>query len=283
MLNINQVFAFPSFLGADSILSDYPHLKKSDVAEAQVSTSTALLKQSPSNTAETVTQLLYGEPISIIKKSDSWYFVVSIIDAYTGWIPMHQVSDDISIPTHQVTAPSSHVYAEPSLKSEPLKTLPMNAYITITGHSTNKFLPMDNGDWIYQSHVEQINTAAADPIAIALSFLGTPYLWGGRSRFGIDCSGLVQISLAACGSRVHRDTGPQYKTIGRTLTDSEIPQHGDLAFFPGHVGWMLDNERLLHANATHMAVTIDPIEEVIRWVSAETDQEPFLGFKRLSV
>jgi cell wall-associated NlpC family hydrolase len=98
---------------------------------------------------------------------------------------------------------------------------------------------------------------------------------------GIDCSGLIQVSLSACGYRVLRDSGSQFHSIGSALGDKELPRRGDLAFFPGHVGFMIDGLHLLHANATNMAVTVDALDDVIEWVRAEGAENPFLGFRRL--
>jgi len=207
--------------------------------------------------------------------------VVSVIDGYLGWLDQGVVSPDVNEPTHRVSAPLSHVYSAPDLKSKPLSTLVMGSYVNVTGSSQNRFMPLDDGGWVFENHLAIIGKYADDPITTAESLIGAPYLWGGRSTLGVDCSGLVQIALASCGYRVHRDSGPQFLSLGRPLKKTETPLRGDLAFFPGHVGWMLDSVHILHANATHMAVTVDTIDAVTKWITGETDEPPFSGFRRL--
>ena len=282
MNNPDQAFALPEFNDPQGLLKSANHLSSCDTASHQVSASVALLKEQPSRSSETVSCLLYGEPVYVQQEQEDWANVISVIDGYHGCVETSSLTRDIHKPTHQVSAPLSHIYSAPSLKSEPLKALPMGAFVTITEPDKDKFLPLKEGGWIYNRHLDKTGAVTNDPVGVALSFLGSPYLWGGRSRLGIDCSGLVQVALAACGVRTHRDSGAQFGSLGRSLEQHETPKHGDLAFFPGHVGWMLDDTRLLHANATHMAVTIDPLEDVIRWGASETDKPPFSGFKRIT-
>ncbi|UTW58709.1 C40 family peptidase [Kordiimonas sp. SCSIO 12603] len=283
MNNVTQAFGFPDFLDPKGLLETAAHLSLKDEASHQVSEPIVLLKEAADIHAETLSCLLYGEPVYLEKAETDWAFITSLIDGYRGWVEISSLSQTLQKPTHQISAPLTHIYAKPSLKSRPMQAVPMGSYLTATtGAEENKFLPLADGNWVYSKHLDEIGAVTADPVGIALSFLGSPYLWGGRSRLGIDCSGLIQISLAACGIRTHRDSSAQFNSLGRLLEQHETPRHGDLAFFPGHVGWMLDDTRLLHANATHMAVTIDPLEDVIRWVASETGKPPFSGFKRLT-
>jgi len=263
------------------IMQDQARLIDSILIDAQVTSVVAPLKIDPEAESETLTYVLYGEPLQVLAETGSWQLVVSVTDGYLGWIDQRSVSGKVTEPTHTVCVPLTHRYEAPDLKTNPVKTLPLGAYVTATGSAENGFLPLVDGSWVFIRHLRVIGNYDDDPVAVAECFAGVPYLWGGRSVLGIDCSGLIQVSLAACGRRVHRDSGTQLDSLGNFLKEGEHPQRGDLAFFPGHVGWMLDSEYILHANATHMAVTIDRLEDVISWVAAQTTTPPFLGFKRL--
>lgn len=242
------------------------------------------IKRKPSPGAETVSELLYGEPVQIMERSDGWLKIASVLDGYVGWILTGATMRGMGRPTHRINVPMSHIYREPDLKSEPLLPLPMASYVHIkTPASVQKgFLPHENGGFIYAAHLSPLGAFADDPVTIAERFIGTPYLWGGRTLIGMDCSALVQLSLAAAGYRVLRDSGSQFKSLGRPLEKGEVAQRGDLAFFPGHVGWMLDSVHMLHANATHMAVTVDSVDSVTEWLKNEGKKKPFSGFRRLT-
>lgn len=243
----------------------------------------APIKGEPSMSAISISEILFGEPIEIIKRSDGWVKVASIIDGYCGWVADAVVAENPLAPTHRISAPMSHVYREPNLKSEPLLPLPMGSYITASPEEagTSRFLALATGGYIYHKHIAALGSFATDPLSVAETFIGSPYLWGGRTKMGIDCSGLVQLSLSACGHRVLRDSGSQERSLGRALKKDEPAQRGDLAFFPGHVGIMIDAIHMLHPNATNMAVTVDLLDDVIGWIASEGESQPFLGFKRL--
>lgn len=280
--SVAAAFGLPILHDPTDIISAHARLIKCQMIDAQVATSMAPLKFDPDTASETLTYVLKGEPLQVLGEKGPWQLVVSVIDGYLGWLDQNAVAPEVQDPTHRVSAPLSHIYSAPDLRSKPISTLVMGAYVNVTGSAENKFMPLEGGGWVYERHLQVIGSYQADPIAIAESMIGAPYLWGGRSKLGIDCSGLVQMALASCGHRVHRDSGPQFSSLGRALEDGESPMRGDLAFFPGHVGWMLDSVHILHANATHMAVTVDTVGDVTEWVAAEeSEKPPFLGFKRL--
>jgi cell wall-associated NlpC family hydrolase len=145
---------------------------------------------------------------------------------------------------------------------------------------TEGFVPLADGNWIYATHIAK--DFGKDPVSEALKLLYTPYLWGGKTNAGIDCSALIQIAYASVGIDVPRDADLQEAGLGSILKEDEVPQYGDLAFFPGHVGIMLDDMHLLHANAHHMRVSIDPLKDVIDIVSFQTEKPPLTCIKRLS-
>lgn len=146
------------------------------------------------------------------------------------------------------------------MKSPVTDTLSFGSRIAVTA-THEKFAQINDGSWIYLKHISPVKKRNKDYVATALKFLETPYYWGGRSGFGIDCSGLVQVSLARAGIPVPRDTDVQVDKIGKPV---KTPKTGDIVFFSGHVGIMVDNKNILHANAFHMKVTVEPLKEVAK-------------------
>ena len=279
-------FGLPPLYDPSDFLKTDTHLLAAGTIDGIADRPVAPVKAEPEQDAETFTELLYGEPVQILAEVPGWFFIISIIDGYMGWVTDSVFGEFDVLPSHRVSAPLSHVYREPDLKSVPEVVLPMGALVTLPGIEKNGFSELHVGGWIFEKHVMPTGVAATDPVSIAESFIGSPYLWGGRSKLGIDCSGLVQLALAGCGHRVHRDSGLQYDTLGRALELAEKPERGDLAFFPGHVGWMIDGVHLLHANATNMMVSIDPVDDVKAWVADDLDRQgsskpAFSGYRRL--
>lgn len=289
MNDLLHSFGLPPLHDPEKIIESSRHLLKASRIDGVVARPVAPLKTKPDSASETLSEILYGEPVQLIAEAPGWWFIISIIDGYMGWTPESAIAEYEVVPSHRVTAPLTHLYDEPSLKSEPLLILPMGAFVTLPGPAENGFADTAYGGWIFEKHVSRLGAQAdaVDPVSVAEQFIASPYLWGGRSKLGIDCSGLVQISLARTGYRVMRDTGPQFRSLGRKLDADEKPMRGDLAFFPGHVGWMMDGMHLLHANATNMAVTVDPLADVIGWVERDlarkgSDTPPFSGFRRIT-
>lgn len=240
--------------------------------------------EAPDARSRASSQLLLGEDVSILGTHESWAQAKAARDGYEGWVAKAALAPapEDEAPTHWVSTPSALVYAEPDFHGAPISSLPMNAALCAAqrdGAGSQRFMALRQGGFIPVQQVSQ-GPFATDPVAIAMLFLGAPYGWGGRTREGIDCSGLVQQSLWACGLECPRDSGDQWASLGTALGPSDMPRQGDLVFFPGHVGFYLEGERLLHANATHMRCTIDPLSDVIDWV-AKDHEAPLTGFKRL--
>lgn len=248
----------------------------------RVSSPSLWVFEAPDPRSRTSTQLLFGEEVTILDTHQSWVKTKASRDGYEGWAAKAALAEPGTTPTHIVTAPSALVYSEPDFHGAPILSLPMNAAVCASEREDSAlraFMELQQGGFIPAQQVSA-GPAATDPVAIAKLFLGTPYGWGGRTLDGIDCSGLVQQSLWACGHDCPRDSGDQWDSLGTALEPDDVPRQGDLVFFPGHVGFYLDGERLLHANATHMRCTIDPLSDVIAWVAKEHDT-PLTGFKRV--
>ena len=205
------------------------------------------------------TQLVEGEIFIVTEEKDGWCKGTCAHDGYPGYVENTHLTKHTTSPTHIVTAARSHTYREPSIKSPLAVTLSFGSLIRLTGQEEG-FVQVNSGAWIYEKHVAPLDKLEKDYIATARKFLETPYYWGGRSGFGVDCSGLIQVSLARAGIAVPRDSDVQENNIGK-LTDK--PQAGDIVFFKGHVGLMADDRHLLHANAFHMKTLIEPLADVI--------------------
>jgi len=222
-------------------------------------------------------QLLLGAAVLVLDHRDGWAFVQADADGYCGWLPDGALGP-AEPPTHWVAAPASHLYPEPSIKARELAVLPMNARLTVTG-TAGRFLETAEGHYIPTQHLRPIGDWADDPVSVAETLIGTPYLWGGNSRAGIDCSGLVQAGYTACGLACPADTDLQRDSLGATLPASAPYRRGDLFFWKGHVALALDSATLIHANGHSMSVAHEPIAACIRRIDAQGDG-PLLSVKR---
>ncbi|MBL4613225.1 MAG: C40 family peptidase [Emcibacter sp.] len=256
--------------------------KYCDGTEYQLVHGLTNLHSAPDDAAPTTSQLLYGEHFTVYDIKDGWAWGQASRDGYVGYCRADALSANLLPSTHHVTNLSSHIFPEPSAKSTPVGQIFMMSHVSVINEVPTKgFVELADGNWIFAPHIS--NIFGTDPASEALKFLYAPYIWGGNSCAGIDCSGLIQLAFAATGIAVPRDSDQQAKTIGTVLADDEIPQKGDVAFFPGHVGFMLDDMHLLHANMHHMRVSIDPLKEVIDIVSFQTDEPPLSFIKRIEI
>lgn len=202
-------------------------------------------------------QLPHGAAFLLLEEVDGHGFGQALRDGYVGWVAAAALGPAAE-PTHWLCAPASHLYPAPDLKRPAACALPLNALLRIVGGSGD-WAETDLGRFVPRAHLRALDDPAADPVAVAESLLGTPYLWGGNSREGIDCSGLVQVALHACGHDCPGDSDLQSAGLGRPLDPAAPLRRGDLVFWRGHVGWMADGATLLHANAHHMAVAREPL------------------------
>lgn len=206
-------------------------------------------------------QLLAGERFLLLEERDGHAFGQAEVDGYVGYVTAQALGPDMT-PTHRVMALASHVYARDDFKSADLRWLSHGAQLAVT-EVTGRFAALAGGGHVPVQHLAPLDQPAKDPAGVAQMFLGTPYLWGGNSAKGIDCSGLVQRAFLSCGLPCPRDSDQQQAGLGRELAPDEPPQRGDLLFWKGHVGMLLDAETLLHANAHHMQVASEPVDQAI--------------------
>lgn len=247
----------------------------------QVAIGVAPLKEKPDWEARLASELLFGERVSVFDEKDGWAWVQAVSDDYVGYVPSDCLEPPGPEAGHRVSALSTFLYAEPDLKSAPLDTLPLGASVALSGETVGDYVALAAGGWVYAGHMGSINSAGPDFISTAEQFLWTPYLWGGKSSRGMDCSGLVQVSLLAAGHPVMRDTDMQAVSLGQMLDAAAPRERGDIVYFPGHVGIMLDNARLLHANAWSMTVAVHPLAEVVARIG-ETHAQPVTCVRRVA-
>ncbi len=223
-------------------------------------------------------QLLRGARARVIDREGTTCFVQAEADGYCGWLRSEALGPDRPV-THRVHARATHLYAAPDIKSPETGALSLNARLEIT-ESQGSFLHTGCGHWVPRTHLSPCDRPAEDPVAVAETLLGAPYLWGGNSQNGLDCSGLVQLALDACGLPCPGDSDLQEAALGPKLPLGTALMRGDLLFWRGHVAWVFDPETILHANAHSMSVTLEPAQQAIARIACEG---PLTSHVRLSL
>lgn len=203
-----------------------------------------------------VRQLLLGDGFTVVDRDGGHVFGFAVKDGYCGWLPQDAVAPRPA-PTHWVASVGTHCYSEPRVQRAEF-ALPMGAKFRVVGQE-GRFARLEDG-FVPAAHLRALGDWFSDPVAVAEGFLGTPYLWGGNSRDGIDCSGLVQVAFAACGIAVPADSDLQ-EAVGTGV--SGYLQRGDLLFWAGHVAMVVDAARLIHANGFTMSVAYEGTEACI--------------------
>ena len=223
-------------------------------------------------------QLLLGEPVMLFEDRFGTSFVQAEKDGYVGYVETDALGPPAET-THRVQTPSTHAYTDADIRSPDLMPLSFGSQVTALSEG-ERFIETTAG-FIPKSHLCPADHLFDDPVEVAALFLGSPYLWGGNSRWGIDCSGLVQAALITCGINCPGDSNQQERVLGTPLPQGTTPGRGDLLFWKGHVGLVADPDTLLHANAHHMAVRYEPLPEAIRRIEAQGDG-PVTAHRRLS-
>ncbi len=215
-------------------------------------------------------QLLQGAAIKVFDSVDDWLFIQSVADNYVGYVPENTVGAATPVTTHFVAVPSGHAYSEPDIKSREIAPLCLNGEVAIASHMP-KFYETAEGHYIPKPHLRRLENRFANPVTVAQMLFGAPYLWGGNSVAGVDCSGLVQLAHHACGMACPADSDQQEAGLGEEIALDAPVERGDLFLWKGHVALAVDSETLIHANAHHMAVAYEPIADGTRRIVAQGD------------
>lgn len=223
--------------------------------------------------ARQTTQALFGEKIIAFEDNDGWIWCQLMRDGYVGYIPKHSVSGELTNPTHRVAVPSTIMYPDADIKSQPVEILPMNARLEII-EGDEKLSKLSNGKYAFTKHLKSIDDVETDFVGVAKMFGDAPYYWGGKTVQGLDCSGLVQVALEACGIFSPRDADMQETQLGRNLLINDLDglRRGDLVFWKGHVGIMLGQKMLLHANGHHMMTVEEPLLNAVNRIAGTDGQ-----------
>lgn len=210
-------------------------------------------------------QLLWGEGVTVIDRHQGWAFLQAARDGYCGYIPEAALGPPRKA-THRVTAPATHVYAEARVQARDLAALSCGSLLAVDGVE-GSFARTDDG-YVPLAHLRAIEAVFTDPVAVAEMFLGTPYLWGGNSRWGLDCSALVQAAWLACGRPCPGDSDLQ-QALGVALPEAEPLRRGDLIFWRGHVALVVDEARLIHATGHVMATVHEDIAATVARIASQ--------------
>ena len=221
----------------------------------------APMRRAPAPDAEQVTEALMGERVTIYEFNDEgWAWGQLDADGYVGWLPANALIAPREEPTHVVTALRTFAFPATSIKLPPVAAPPLGSRLAVL--RTERPLSPTSIGYIPARHIARIGWLESDFVEVAERFVGTPYLWGGKTNYGIDCSGLVQVALNACGIACPRDSDMQEAALGARIENDAL-RRGDLLFWKGHVAIARDDATLVHANAHHMAVTIEPTDDVL--------------------
>ena len=230
----------------------------------------APLRKAPSHDAPLLTEALRGERVMVYETDDEgWIWGQLQDDGYVGYLPAAALLTPGAEPTHRVTALRTLMFPEASIKAPPVDALPLGARVAVL-RSQDTFA-VTAGGFLPARHLAPLATVEPDFVAVAERFVGVPYLWGGKTTLGLDCSGLVQVALYACGIKCPRDSDMQEKALGQPIALAGL-QRGDLIFWKGHVAIALGRNSMIHANAFHMAVAIEPVAEALARIGATGTQ-----------
>ena len=241
---------------------------------AQIEVGLAGLHGRPDANEPLDSQLLFGERVTVFDRADGWAWVQNEADGYVGYLRAETLADPGAPATHRVRALGAHVMPEPALKHPPGTSLPMGALATIAD-SEGAYNRLTTGGWIHSRHLQAIDEPSSDFVATALALEGAPYLWGGRSAPGLDCSAMVQLVLSFAGIGAPRDSDQQEAALGEPLEWIEgetQPERGDLLYGEGHVAIALDADSVVNANAWSMSVLVEPRADIAARLVAESGQ-----------
>jgi cell wall-associated NlpC family hydrolase len=249
----------------------YEPVRPLETRPSEVVDPTAPLRHAPSPDAPLVTEALRGERVWVYETTEEgWAWAQLEADGYVGFVAAGALRDPGPAPTHKVAALRTLVFPGPSFKLPPIEGLPLGSRVALT-RIDPPFAITAAGGYIPARHLTTVDDFEPDFVAVAERFVGAPYLWGGKTGLGVDCSGLVQVALTACGVPCPRDSDMQEKALGRALApalDLSTLRRGDLVFWKGHVAILRDAETLVHANAFHMSVALESVAEAVERIRA---------------
>lgn len=245
------------------------------------------VRKAPHPTAGVMTQALMGEAVAVFDVSAGWAWCQLAGDGYVGYVPLETLAEGVIEATHQVSVPLSFLYPAADLKSSPRGPVYLNSLLTVADEDET-WARLADGRFVFRRHVRPRGAGGAEPSGVAAMFEHVPYLWGGKTQQGLDCSGLIQIAFHAAGRPCPRDSDMIERDIGDPLPlEPSLLERGDLVFWKGHVGMMLDRERIIHANGHHMLTVIEPVEEALARIAAlygpaTSFRRPFAAIERAS-
>lgn len=253
-----------------------------DGTTAQVITETAPLRGAPEPGTQLSSELVFGEAVTVFENADGIAWVQNQTDNYVGYTDSAALSDTVQAPTHHVAAIRTCVYGDPHVRSPGTMSLPICAPVTVIG-TKGRYAQLATGGWVPEQHLAAPDNTESDFVAVAERFMGAPYVWGGRSDRGLDCSALVQLSLMRCGIDAPRDSDMQEAGLGSPVPydgNEDVLQRGDLVFWKGHVGIWVSPDRFLHANAMDMCVSTAPFQDIVRYIQ-ENETQPVSSVRRV--
>lgn len=276
-----RIFAYRSDLAAQSLYGRVSAPRYTAGEKRRVLRSAVALRKVPDPAAGLETEALFGERLTVFDETNGWAWAQLARDHYVGYLPADALGDSAKEATHWVRSNGTFVYPKPDIKSPPTLHLSLTSEVVVKA-VTGEFSELAGGGFVRTKELADIDHYQRDFVEVAERFIETPYLWGGRTRVGIDCSGLVQIALQAAGIDAPRDSDLQMKHLGEPVavnTALDRLQRGDLVFWDGHVGIMVDGVMMLHANAHHMITTVEPLPEAAARIARDTG--PIAAIKRL--
>ncbi|MEJ2125082.1 MAG: NlpC/P60 family protein [Alphaproteobacteria bacterium] len=266
---------------ADATLKDKVKAQRYVQGELrQVVAATAPLRVMPRFDAPMATEALCGELATVFDVTNGWAWAQLANDNYVGYMPVDCISTIIDEPTHWVSARATFVYPAPDLKRPPIMRLSLNSRLAVIGKE-GRFFELSRGGYIFNEHIHPFEEKGKDFVRIAERLIGAPYLWGGRSSVGIDCSGLVQIALEGMGSKCPRDSDMQEAELGEAVANPDLNKikRGDLVFWRGHVGIVQSNEWMIHASGHQMEVVVEPVRRAVERIA--TTHGNFTSLRRI--
>ena len=251
-------------------------------APGRVRVPSAPLRRAPRPDSGIDTEAVMGDAVSVYEVKDGFAYVQLTHDGYVGYLPAEAVGAADPAPTHRVRALRTFLYPAPDLKRPNRGHLGLGAAVAAEGQEGD-YLRLADGSFVFAPHCEPVGWREPDVAGTAERLVGTPYLWGGRTSLGLDCSGLVQLALDLAGLACPRDADQQERALGRPLPLDDLGglRRGDLVFWRGHVGMMLDAGRLIHANGHHMAVAAEPLAAAVARIR-ENSYGPVTSLRRIS-